>query len=109
MSFAASKQRNSNSVQGIFMYEKFNRNMYEDPKFCVKRAEDIRLSFMNHLERVRLSMWIKSLFNIFIDDVVEYMSRDIVGDVLIWGLLVWQRFNYSPWTEEQIESGRQIL
>jgi hypothetical protein len=24
--FAASKQRNSNSVQGIFMYEKFNRN-----------------------------------------------------------------------------------
>jgi hypothetical protein len=25
--FAASKQRNSNSVQGIFMYEKFNRNV----------------------------------------------------------------------------------
>jgi hypothetical protein len=26
--FAASKQRNSNSVQGIFMYEKFNNNSF---------------------------------------------------------------------------------
>jgi hypothetical protein len=84
--------------------------MYEEIKFCVKCGEDEVTDFIEQKRGVirqgyRLS---PHLFNIFIDDIIYYISKDkthasVIGTTTIPGLLFADYLALSSFTNNDLQ------